>query len=132
MKKLLFTLLLMCISLCTFADVFKYQATGISLRCIDDTGYWTDWTAWEKCSILVVINTNSDIIDIYSAEQQQYDIYSYDGKESDGQGGTQLKFSCVDAEGTRCAIAIRTQKDGQMQLYIYYSNASIAYNIQQK
>lgn len=132
MKKVitLFALLLLCTGM--YADVWKYTATAISAKYTNVYGNWTDWSDWEYCNILVVINTNTSRINIYSKETQEYDIIGVDDEYIDNTGGTNYPFECVDAEGKRCGIRLRIQSNGQEQLYVGYSDFMLVYNIDPK
>lgn len=129
MKKALLIIFLLLVTFGASAEVYKYKTTEFAYRTLNSRGYWNDWSSWEESSMLIVINTNADKVDIYSQTPQHYDIIEYGGKESDGQGGKMFTLSCVDADGSRCNIRTRIQKDGQMQLYVDYSDASWVYNI---
>lgn len=133
MKKLLFlcSFLMMC-GMTVANDVLKWQATELAYKTTDNWGNWSDWSDWEDVSILVVINTATDRVNIYSSEPQEYDIYDYEEEEKDYEGGTSVTFHCVDANGVRCDMRIRVQADGQVQLYIDYSNIMFVYNVQSR
>lgn len=131
MKKLFFILALMCVTSFASAQVRKYKATDFSCKTVNN-GRWSNWSNWQKCNILIVINFGNEKITIYSQTAQEYDIISYDGESSDGEGGSQFTLQCVDATGVRCAVRNRTQRDGQKQIYIDYADASWVYCIEEK
>lgn len=97
-----------------------------------ENGYWTEWSDWESSHMLVVISMDRQVINIYSEELQEYDIYEYIGEESDSGGGRSLKFNCVDRDGLRCQVRIRVMSDGQQQLYVDYSDVIFVYGIEEK
>ncbi len=132
MKKLIVILaLILGCALASHADVYKYKTSSIALRSVNSYGNWTDWSDWEDCSVLVVINTDKDLITIYSAERQEFDVYDGgNGFVRDAGGGQTWTLRCVDVDGVRCEVRIRIQSDGQYQLYIDYSNLSYVYNIE--
>ena len=132
MKKALLTLLMLFVSLGATAEVYKFQTTEFAFRTVDKRGNMGNWSDWEKCSLLIVINTNTDKVDIYSQTPQQYDIIDIGKPISDGQGGETFTISCVDEEGIRCGIRVRTQKDGELQMYVDYADACWVYNIYSK
>ena len=133
MKKLLFLCSFLMICGMTIAnDVLKWQATELAYKTTDNWGNWSDWSDWEDVSILVVINTATDRVNIYSSEPQEYDIYDYEPEETDSDGGTSITFHCVDVNGIRCDMRIRVQADGQVQLYVDYSNIMFVYNVQSR
>lgn len=114
------------------AEVLKLQSTSYAYKYINDYGYWTDWTDWEYSSVLIVINTDNDRINIYSNTPQEYDIYGYEDSYRDKDGGETTTLKCIDAEGLRCEIRIRIERSGNRQLYVDYSDAMRVYNIVNK
>ena len=113
-------------------NIIKLQATSYAYKSTDEYGRWSDWSNWNDCSILVVVNTSNDRVNIYSNTPQEYDIYNYGEEEYDKDGGTTTTFNCIDDNGVRCDMRIRIQSDGQAQMYIDYSNFMIVYNVQPK
>ncbi|MBO5816492.1 MAG: hypothetical protein J6R26_00890 [Paludibacteraceae bacterium] len=133
MKKILFTLALLLTFVGTIsAEVLKMKATSVAYKYENEYGYWTDWTDWEECSILVVVDVDGDRITIYSSTPQEYDIYDSEYEESDGEGGTIQTFHSVDKDGSRCDLRIRITKDGDVQLYVDYSDVMLVYNVEMK
>lgn len=133
MKKLLLCLsFLMLCGIASASDILKWQATELSYKTADDWGNWSSWSDWEEVSILVVVNTATDRVNIYSSTPQEYDIYDYEPEKTDGEGGTTITLHCVDANGLRCDMRLRVQADGQVQLYVDYSDIVFVYNIQER
>lgn len=132
MKKLLTLLIVFTLCGNAFADeILKMRATSFAIKSTDDYGYWSDWSDWEDCSVLVVINVTNDRVNIYSGTPQVYDIYDY-GEEEYDDNGTTTTFNCIDDEGLQCDMRIRIQNDGQVQLYIDYSDIMWVYNVELK
>ena len=133
MKRIFTFLTAICCSILMLqAETIKLNATSFAYKYQNEYGYWTDWTDWEDCRILVVINTETDRINIYSNSHQEYDVYDYTPEYSDDKGGRTTTFKCVDADGDRCEIRLRQQRDGQFQLYIDYSNIMWVYTIESR
>lgn len=133
MKKYLILLLLSLFAYASFADTYKYRATNYAYKYKKDNGYWTNWSEWERSSLLIVISSDNDKIDIYSEKPQEYDIYDYgEGWKSDGQGGQTLTMKCVNDDGLRCEVRLRQQSDGQWQLYVDFNDMMWVYSIVQK
>lgn len=134
MKKFLLALcaLLFCVGFEAEAQVYRFKATDFAYRVCDDDGYWSEWTDWEDCNLLVVVNVDREQIDIYSSEPQSFIFYEVGDETEDSDGGTQVEFRCVDADGLRCTIRRRVQSDGQLQIYIDYSDISYVYCIEER
>lgn len=133
MKRLFtFCAAILCGILLLHAEALKFNATSFAYKTQNNYGYWSDWSNWESCHILVVLNSDAERINIYSSTPQEYDIYDYLGESYDVDGGTISTFKCIDAEGIRCTIRFRQQSDGQWQLYVDYSNIMWVYSIQKK
>lgn len=82
--------------------------------------------------MLVVLNFNRETITIYSKEVQEYDIVSYEDVKDDNEGGQSLKLICVNEDGLRCHIRIRTLSNGRRQLYVDFNDMMWVYNIDNK
>lgn len=126
-------LLLLC-SFSSFAQTYKLRATGVAIKTQNErTGYWSDWSDWESCNLLVVMNIDRDIVTIYSKVTQEYDVIEVLSEdERDPDGGVSTTLLCVDADGTRCHMRLRSQSNGALQLYIDYSNVSFVYNVESR
>ncbi len=112
------------------AQTYKYKTTAFAYReVVNNT--WTDWTDWEPSSILVVISLDREIVTIYSQETQEYDIIEYQGNEEDDNGST-IKLLCVNEDGLRCNVRLRTQTDGERQLYVDFSDCMWVYNLEDR
>ena len=130
---LLILILLLGISSPLMAEVFKLTTTTVAFKHYNEAiKRWSDWSEWEPCSVLVVINADTDRIDIYSKETQQFDIIEDEGSEPDEEGGEIMSWYCVDADGMRCRIRYRIDKDQEMQLYVDYSDFMYVYNVRFK
>lgn len=128
-KSAIFVVLLL-LSVCELkAQVYKYQTYCFSYKTKSDYGVWSNWSEWEDSDMLVVINLDKERFTIYSTEIQEYDIYEYEGDEDDRYGGETASFKCVDSHGLRCGVRLRTQADGQLQLYIDYNDMRWVYGI---
>ena len=128
MKKLIALLLFVVCAFQVEAQVRKFYTTDFSYKYYD--GYrWSDWSEWDESSMLVVINFNKDLITIYSNEIQEFDIVEHLDSYDDDSGGSNIKFLCVNEEGSRCHIRLRIQSDGGKQLYVDYNDFMYVYNI---
>ena len=134
MKKFLLALLMVLgVATVANAQVTKYRATSFSYKMQQSNGSWTDWSSWESSSVLIVVNTNNDSVQIYSKETQEFDILKVVSDwHNDGDGGQQFEVACVDKDGLRCHMRFRKLNSGDMQLYVDYSDCMYVYNIVQK
>ena len=110
-----------------FAQNYKFMSTDFAMKVKNDYGYWTDWTEWEESHCLININLDREEIHIYSNEPQEFSIYDSTDSEYDSDGGEQMKFMCIDADGLRCVVRLRVQSDGQAQLYVDYNDLMYVY-----
>lgn len=131
MKKILSIILLFCICSYCYSEVLKLKATYMAYKYERSNGYWTNWSEWEPTDILIVINVDKSVINIYSEKTQEFDIIEYLGEtnDNDGSGGTSMKFLCIDKNGLRCHMRFR-KINNQSQLYIDYSNLTYVYSVE--
>lgn len=132
MKKLILISAMLLAFVSAQAEVIKLQATSFAYKYQNDYGYWTDWTDWEYCSILVVINIDAERINIYSKSPQEYDVINSYDSGRDRDGGETFTMECIDAEGIRSDVRLRTQRDGSLQLYVDYADMMWVYNVERK
>lgn len=133
MKNIFTLLLLSIVTISAFAQTYRYKATSFAYKYQKDNGYWTDWSDWERSSVLVVISLDREVISIYSDNPQEYDIYDSDDEwVRDKDGGQQWTLKCVNSDGLRCEIRLRQQRDGQLQMYVDFSDAMWVYSIERK
>lgn len=134
MKRLLFTLLALMLftGIDANAQVYKFRTTDFASRSLEN-GVWTEWSDWASSDVLVVINLDRDVIDIYSPDHQEFNVYDYaDELQEDSDGSSHLELKCVDIDGIRCTLRVRWQADGVVQLYVHYSNLSYVYCLEQR
>ena len=128
MKRLLLLMTLL-MSICTLkAQTYKYHTNSFSYKYCEN-GSWTDWSPWVKSDILIVLNLDRKIFNIYSEDRQDYDIYEYSGEETDSDGGSSIKFQCVNEDGLRCQVRLRIQKDRSRQLYVDFNDIIWVYGL---
>lgn len=134
MKRILLSILaLILFSTTAYAQTFKYKTTDFAYKTYDfNTGIWSDWSDWESSDMLVVISLDREVINIYSEEMQEYDIFDYEGTSTDASGGESMTFNCVDRDGLRCNIRLRIQSDGIKQLYVDYNDIMWVYSMVEK
>ena len=133
MKRTLLLLPLLAICITMRAEVMKFTAYEFSYKTHNDYyNTWTDWSRWEACNILVVINLSTDRINIYSSTTQEFDVIDSKDVYTDYDGDDVMEMDCIDADGVRCTIRVVIRQNGTIQLYCDYSNIMYVYNIRAK
>lgn len=130
MKRYLIILLLL-LPLSVFSQSkLIFTTTSYAFARIYDGIY--EWDDWEECKIRIIINTETDIVTIYSASTQKYFIYgSYNDGEvyQDEKGGKQIKFYVIDQDRDRGSLRLRIEKNGNSQIYIDFNDCAWCYNV---
>jgi hypothetical protein len=113
------------------AQVSKLRSTGLSIRYEKENGQWTDWDDLTEASVLITLDFDNERITIYSKEKQVYDIAKYEGLTEDEDGDDILSLFCIDKDGKTCRInyVVLHSRNEQKQLYIYYGDYNILYNV---
>lgn len=83
MKKFILLFLLAFSAVVASAQSLKFNAYELSYRYVDGDGEWSEWSDWEKTSILVIINLDEDLITVYSQKMQKYNVKEYVGENPD-------------------------------------------------
>lgn len=131
MKKLLFFLLFISTICSLKAQTYKYYTNSFAYKTYENNR-WTDWSDWEDSHMLVVISIDREIINIYSEQIQEYDVYEFSGEEKYNDGSKSLKFKCVNKDGLRCLIRFRVTSDGSKQLYVDFNDIMWVYGLQER
>jgi hypothetical protein len=129
--KILFLFLLLNLGIQnTFAQVYKFEATGFSVLEKDTKGAWGKWSDLQPVNIVITLDTDKNRIIVYSKEIQLYEIQNYEEKQ-ESESDEIYPFVCKDVDGEEFTISIITRKsqDNRKQLYINQKNVIIVYNI---
>ena len=129
MKKVIFLLLaILCIST-GYAEPTFYHADSFAYKYIDEhSGRWNEWSRWQSSEILISIDIEKEVIEIYTEMEQKYNILKWNGRYKDNKGGEQSEFVVVDQDGDKGIIRIRIQWDDVKQLYVEYDNVMWVYS----
>jgi len=134
MKKfLIFITTVLVLSLCHIesitAQTYIYKTTEFAYKQKNDNGNWTEWTDWEDSNMVATINLDDDVVKIFSDKQQTYVITEFVDNYTDDSGGEQLEFNFIDQDGDKGSMRLRTEKNGNSQMYIDFANIMWVYNI---
>lgn len=133
MKRKAILLFMLFVSIVANAQTYKFNSTEFSTRIKKSNGNWTEWTDWEDSSVLIVMSLDRSKINIYSEKVQEYDIYDFgNDTETDKEGGSTWTLRCVNEDGLRCAVRLRKQSNGILQLYVDFRDMSWVYNIKER
>jgi transcription elongation factor len=118
------TLLLILIPWIASAQVYRFTGEAVSMKYT-----YGEWSEWEKAEVLIILNIDKDIINIYSKREQRYDIISISDKIYN-RDTESLVLDCVDEEGIRCTIKlVNNTAEDYRHLYIRWSNLQYVYQI---
>lgn len=117
------------VSVMSFGQIQWYKTSEISIRYLNkNTGYWTNWSDWEKCVVNVRFDLNNDVITIYSDKTQRYQVLELQDPPYDSSG-KQVKFYVKDQDGDYGHIRLRIENNGNSQIYIQYADIMWCYNV---
>jgi hypothetical protein len=126
MKKLLLLILILIPTFCypqIVKEKFDQGTVGIW------NGEEWQWTEWEACNLLCVIDWNNDNIKVYSETLQDYDIITTEKEVVDEDGWSTFEFTAIDANGTKCGVFLLKDKNFDRWIGIEYSDTRIMYHI---
>ena len=129
MKKTIFIfMLLLSISLTLNAETLLYKAYKYNYHTKNvATGKWNDWHKWKKCNTNVTIDTDNNIVVIYSKKKQTYIVKDYITYLEDVKGGSQVRMTITDQDGDTGELRLRVDKNDVLQIYIDFPNATWVY-----
>lgn len=130
-RNLFFVIIFLMTGISLQAQVSKLRSTGLSIRYEKENGQWTDWDDLTEASVLITLDFDNERITVYSKEKQVYDIAEYEGLTEDKDGDDILSLFCIDKDGKTCRIkyVVLHSRNEQKQLYIYYGDYNILYNV---
>ncbi len=129
MKKIFLYILFSILALTSVAETQWYNSKSYAYRYENDYGYWTDWTDWLSCDINIKIDTNEDVVVIYSNKTQIYVVYETGDSWTDSSGGQQVSFKVIDQDYDKGTMRLRIESNGNSQIYIDFANVSWVYNV---
>lgn len=128
MKKLfLFVTFLFMFSVNMMGQIQWYKTSEISMKYKKKDSGWTNWSDWEKCEVGIKMDLNNDVITIFSAKTQRYQVLEAEEPPQDSDG-RQVKFYVKDQDGDYGHIRLRIDNNGKSQVYVDFSDISWVYN----
>lgn len=129
--KYLLLIVFFAVSISTMGQVYKLRSTAFSSKYKINEYSWSEWSEWEKTSLLIVINMNDERFTIYSQKTQVYDIIEYDGESTNNDGDRTFSYLCANKDGLRCEVRLvrRDSMNGELQLYVDFNDMSWAYAV---
>jgi hypothetical protein len=129
MKKFLMILAFLACIVAVKAETAYYQTTEFAYKSKNTFGFWGSWTDWESSSILVVFNSDDNVVTIHSPSTQVYRLTGHVRTYKDNDGGKTTEFTFVDQDGDRGHMRLRITQDGTAQLYIDFNDIMWVYNL---
>ena len=110
-------------------DILFYQTTEFAYKHVTENYEWSEWSDWEKSSLIITINLNKDVVRVFSPKVQTYKIISNQKITTDKEGGIQNIFNFVDQDGDYGTMRLRIEINGNSQMYIEFANIKWVYNL---
>lgn len=123
---LLFFLMFFSLNFAQAEEMF-YRAQYFAYKCVEEE-HWTDWSDWQDSNVVISINNESAVIQIYTEQEQRYIILDAEEEYVDAKKGTQVVFSVIDQDKDIGIIRFRIQKNGIVQLYVEFENIMWVYS----
>lgn len=131
MKRAITSLLLMCVLCLTCnAQTWWFKSTAFAAAIITNGVY--HWDDWQDSNLLIKIDTDEMQATIFSKRTQVYSIYrvyNNGNHYSDGKGGKVGKFYVIDQDGDKGEMRVRTDKNGDMQIYVDFEDVAWVYSV---
>jgi hypothetical protein len=111
------------------AQLYRFETSGVSMSIKNAKGKWSPYSDFKEAKIVVSLDTSKDRIVVYSEVVQLYTILGYNDTKTNEEGSVDV-FQCVNVDGDKCVLAIRTLKGTNVkQLYIYEDSRVLIYNM---
>lgn len=127
MKRILLFLFMLLSFNFTKGEEAYYRAQYFAYKCIEN-GSWTKWSDWQESKVVVYVNTDSQVIQVFTEQEQRYIILGTEDEYTDRKGGTQVEFSVLDQDKDFGVIRFRIQDNGVAQLYVEFDNIMWVYS----
>ena len=126
MKKILFIMTFLMVSLTSFGQVQWFKAISFASK----PAYSSSWSAWEDSDVKIKFDYGNDVITIYSPTIQIYYVQRIVDSPKD-DSGSQVRFYVRNAYGYYGYVRLRMENNGNSQLYVDFVDGSIVYNVRQ-
>ena len=131
MKLFKLTLAVLFLSLSSIkAQDIRFETSGYMTSKKLSNGQFTNWSAFQKAAMVVSFNLEKKRFVVYAKDVQMYNINEVLDTKST-KNDEIITFDCTDQSGTPCLITLATRKNKNnlKQLYIYYDNFAVTYNM---
>ena len=129
MKRLVTLIMMMFICIASFSQTYAFKTTSYAIKRTVQSGGSGVWSDWIPMKMTIAIDVGNDVVFLQSDEPTQIHIIDDLDTINDNNGGTQLRFMCIDSDRLRCTLRIRRETNGNNQIYIDYNDISIVYNV---
>lgn len=128
MKKFIVFFLVSLFALTAAAESVNLKATYQSHR-VKYGNQWEEWSDWEPCDYLIILDGDKDQVAIYSETPQFYEVISSQYKEYyDGDAKVrEIMVRNTNGEIGVCRIAVRDK--GRQEIYLSFKNVNWGYII---
>lgn len=128
--KKLIVLLLLFVSISASAQVIKFRTVAYAEN-IYSYYYqkWSGWSDWKKSNMLLTVDTQNDLITVYSPVTQVYKIYKAEESYYDSDGDFNLPFKFIDQDGDRGTLRLLQRASGSSEVYIEFLNIRWCYKV---
>lgn len=110
MKKLVIIISLLLLSSSVFSqNIMKVRAKHLSYINKDDYGNWEDWPDPVETNVLITFDTDNEVLNIYSKEEQVYSVINSEVTEKFEE--LNFYFNCIDQKGQKCQVIITRYSD---------------------
>lgn len=131
MKKLILSVLFLCLFSICQAQIIKFRATHLNMRFFNDTIQTFDkWLGWEECNLQLDMNIEELTLIIYSEKEQKYTILKVINKIKDHTKNL-TGFDAIDGDNEKCIIKlINILPTSQNYIHIEWKILELSYEIE--
>ncbi|MBL7719345.1 MAG: hypothetical protein JNL72_10955 [Flavipsychrobacter sp.] len=111
------------------AQITKCKASTFSFReKAQGASQWTRWSSPVNVDILISIDDANKRMQIFSDQEQVYDIIRDHGVSKNRKGENEHKWECINEKGIRCYVYVINTASGS-ELSVEFSDLSWKYKV---